>query len=340
MRLLDGAQLGTQRAQPLGRLHEVMARCVGGGLRGLPFRPRGIERPCGDLHLAYRGFVSSDRGRGALLRLERRATGTLELACHLVAPGALAGRFLGRTRRRRDAVALARAQIRDSLLGGQQPFIGGSELRHGRAPGILRGGRAGQCGGHVGHRLVVRGPERALGIRQLRRLALQRRRQLLHPCVECLEAALGPDHGFPGRLARPSRAAGRLLRRPVPLFRLTDPLPSRFLRVAQCRQLRLGRGGGPARLTQGSPRRLLPPLVRCDDQSSGPCPERVVLLLVLRLQGEPAHLWLELGDEVGHTRQVVARLSEAGRRLVPAHLEALDARGLLEKLTPLLRPQR
>src|SRR6188508_2219537 len=61
---------------------------------------------------------------------------------------------------------------------------------------------------------------------------------------------------------------------------------------------------------------------------------------MLGLEGEPAHLRLQLRDQVADTGEVVARLAEPDRSLVATHLQALDPGGLLEQLTTFLRAQR
>ena len=64
-----------------------------------------------------------------------------------------------------------------------------------------------------------------------------------------------------------------------------------------------------------------------------------MLLLVLCLQRQPAHLRLELGDDIAHARQVVERAREPGRRLVAPDLEALHPGRLLEQLAAFFRTE-
>ena len=61
---------------------------------------------------------------------------------------------------------------------------------------------------------------------------------------------------------------------------------------------------------------------------------------MLGLEGQPPHLRLQLRDQVADAGEIVARLPEPDRCLVAAHLEALDAGGLLEQLATFLGAQR
>ncbi|HWH06128.1 MAG TPA: hypothetical protein VNT23_06800 [Gaiellaceae bacterium] len=164
--------------------------------------------------------------------------------------------------------------------------------------------------------------------------------ELFESSGQRLQARFGADDGLAGGLALCGGRPSPLLRLPVPLLRRGDGLPAGLLGLAEGGECRLGGGGLASCLTEFRPGGALAAPVRHDDQGAGARPERVVLLLMLRLEREPADLRLELRDEVGDARQVVERPGEADRRLVALDLEALDAGRLLEQLPPLLGPER
>ena len=102
----------------------------------------------------------------------------------------------------------------------------------------------------------------------------------------------------------------------------------------------LGCRCGAARVAQLRAKQPLTPPMRLGDEGARPAPERAVLLLMLCLEGQPPHLWLQLGDEVGDADEIVPRLREPAERLVLPNLERLHPGRLLEELATLLGPQR
>ena len=138
-----------------------------------------------------------------------------------------------------------------------------------------------------------------------------------------------------------TRLARRLLGRPVALLRGAGrrhgPHPAlRGRRPARLSAPAAARRASPSDARAACSRR------RCDaiTRARARAPELIVLLLMLGLEGEPAHLWLQLRDQVADAGQVVARLAQPDRSLVASHLQALDAGCLLEQLATFLGAQR
>ena len=166
-----------------------------------------------------------------------------------------------------------------------------------------------------------------------------RRHELAPPQLDGIAPRLGADEVFTGRAACRCGITSRLLRGPVRGFGGLDRRAAGLLLAAVRFERGLGRRGGPTRLAEVGSEGTLAASVRLGDEPSHAPAEAAVLLLVLRLQREPAHLWLELGDEVGDPDEVVGRLRESRESLVLPHLQRLDAGGLLEQLAPLLGAQ-
>jgi hypothetical protein len=230
-----------------------------------------------------------------------------------------------------DQVAVQGALLGHRLLRRQQRVVRLCHGRQRRPPPPLGGG----CRGQRRVDILACGPVTDAGQHgvQLGELVLlpgERRHLLGLAGGDRLGPPLETDERLAGRLAGGRRGPRGLLGLPVAPFGDGDRLAPRRLR----RPVRLERpirgGSSATSLAQGGACGLFAATVRRQEQRTRPGAERVVLLLVLRLQREATDLRLELADQVADPRQVVERSGEAAGGLVAAHLEPLDAGRLFE----------
>ena len=243
--------------------------------------------------------------------------------------------------RGRDPVALARPQLGDGLLGGQQLLVGRRELGDGRAPARPRPRRPAERGRDLRDGLVIGAVERRAALGQLGPSRSSARPLALRRPPERLEPALGANDGLARRLA----ARGRP-REPPPRPPSSAPRPrGPPARPASCASRKASsaasaprRPVAPRRAPRERPARAGGAMPV--DEGSRARAERRRAAADARLEREPADLRLQLGDQVADAGEVVARLRQPDRGLVALDLEALDAGRLLEQLAALLRAQR